>query len=99
LWAFEGITYYDDLTLLRCGLIDTPRYLGLLAQTISGVQRGAGRLKQTLEESSFDAWTKYYRQDENSPNSIVSYYTKGSGRTGTGFDPARPQCRQDLWMR
>ncbi|WP_159878998.1 M61 family metallopeptidase [Aquitalea denitrificans] len=79
LWAFEGITsYYDDLTLLRCGLIDTPRYLGLLAQTISGVQRGAGRLKQTLEESSFDAWTKYYRQDENSPNSIVSYYTKGS---------------------
>lgn len=79
LWAFEGITsYYDDLTLLRCGLIDKPRYLGLLAQTISGVQRGAGRLKQTLEESSFDAWTKYYRQDENSPNSIVSYYTKGS---------------------
>lgn len=79
LWAFEGITsYYDDLTLLRCGLIDSKRYLGLLAQTISGVERGAGRLKQTLEESSFDAWTKYYRQDENSPNSIVSYYTKGS---------------------
>ncbi|BBF84055.1 putative protease [Aquitalea magnusonii] len=79
LWAFEGITsYYDDLTLLRCGLIDQQRYLGLLAQTISGVQRGAGRLKQTLEESSFDAWTKYYRQDENSPNSIVSYYTKGA---------------------
>ena len=79
LWAFEGITsYYDDLALLRCGLIDSKRYLGLLAQTISGVERGAGRLKQTLEESSFDAWTKYYRQDENSPNSIVSYYTKGS---------------------
>lgn len=79
LWAFEGITsYYDDLTLLRCGLIDNKRYLGLLAQTISGVQRGAGRLKQTLEESSFDAWIKYYRQDENSPNSIVSYYTKGA---------------------
>ena len=79
LWAFEGITsYYDDLALVRSGLIDDKRYLGLLAQTISGVQRGAGRLKQTLEESSFDAWTKYYRQDENSPNSIVSYYTKGS---------------------
>ncbi|HJV07031.1 MAG TPA: PDZ domain-containing protein [Chromobacteriaceae bacterium] len=79
LWAFEGITsYYDDLTLVRCGLIDCKRYLGLLAQTISGVQRGAGRLKQTLEESSFNAWTKYYRQDENSPNSIVSYYTKGA---------------------
>ncbi|AVG16167.1 peptidase M61 [Chromobacterium vaccinii] len=79
LWAFEGITsYYDDLTLVRCGLIDEKRYLGLLAETITGVQRGAGRMKQTLEQSSFEAWTKYYRQDENSPNSIVSYYTKGS---------------------
>lgn len=79
LWAFEGITsYYDDLALVRSGLIDEKRYLGLLAETITGVQRGAGRLKQTLEQSSFEAWTKYYRQDENSPNSIVSYYTKGS---------------------
>ncbi|WP_024301731.1 M61 family metallopeptidase [Pseudogulbenkiania sp. MAI-1] len=79
LWAFEGVTsYYDDLTLVRCGLIDEKRYLGLLAETISGVERGAGRLKQTLEESSFNAWTKYYRQDENSPNSLVSYYTKGA---------------------
>ena len=79
LWAFEGITsYYDDLSLVRCGLIDEKRYLGLLAETVSGVERGAGRLKQTLEQSSFEAWTKYYRQDENSPNSIVSYYTKGA---------------------
>ncbi|MFC3533997.1 M61 family metallopeptidase [Vogesella facilis] len=79
LWAFEGITsYYDDLALVRCGLIDAQRYLGLLAKTITGVARGNGRSKQTLADSSFDAWTKYYRQDENSPNSIVSYYTKGS---------------------
>lgn len=79
LWAFEGITsYYDDLALVRSGLICEKRYLGLLAETITGVQRGAGRMKQTLEQSSFEAWTKYYRQDENSPNSIVSYYTKGS---------------------
>ena len=79
LWAFEGITsYYDDLALLRCGLIDDKRYLGLLAKTISGVLRGNGRTRQTLADSSFDAWTKYYRQDENSPNSIVSYYTKGA---------------------
>jgi predicted metalloprotease with PDZ domain len=35
-------------------------------------------LKQSVAESSFDAWTKYYRQDENSPNAIVSYYQKGS---------------------
>jgi predicted metalloprotease with PDZ domain len=79
LWAFEGVTsYYDDLALLRCGLIDRERYLGLLAETFSAVERGSGRLKQTLEASSFDAWVKYYRQDENSPNSIVSYYAKGA---------------------
>ncbi|MGL6070904.1 M61 family metallopeptidase [Craterilacuibacter sp.] len=79
LWAFEGITsYYDDLTLVRCGLIDKKRYLGLLAKTMTAVERGSGRMKQTLEDSSFDAWTKYYRQDENSPNAIVSYYAKGA---------------------
>ena len=79
LWLFEGFTsYYDDLTLLRTGLIDAPAYLGLLAKTINGVLRGSGRLKQSVAESSFDAWTKYYRQDENAPNAIVSYYTKGS---------------------
>ncbi|MDN0073945.1 PDZ domain-containing protein [Crenobacter sp. SG2303] len=79
LWAFEGITsYYDDLALLRAGLIDENRYLGLVAKVITGVERGAGRLKQTLVDSSLTAWTKYYRQDENSPNAIVSYYTKGS---------------------
>ena len=79
LWAFEGFTsYYDDLMLIRAGVIDEAAYLGLLAKTIQGVLRGSGRLKQTVAESSFDAWTKYYRQDENAPNAIVSYYTKGS---------------------
>ncbi|MCL6263786.1 PDZ domain-containing protein [Craterilacuibacter sp. RT1T] len=79
LWAFEGVTsYYDDLTLVRCGLIDKKRYLGGLAKTVTAVARGSGRLKQTLEASSFDAWTKFYRQDENSPNAIVSYYAKGA---------------------
>ncbi len=79
LWAFEGITsYYDDLTLLRSGLIDTDSYLELLAKNITRVIRGSGRLKQTVAESSFDAWTKFYKQDENAPNSIVSYYAKGA---------------------
>jgi predicted metalloprotease with PDZ domain len=79
LWLFEGFTsYYDDLTLARTGLIDEKTYLGLLAKTINGVLRGSGRLKQSVAESSFDAWTKYYRQDENAPNAVVSYYTKGS---------------------
>ncbi len=79
LWVFEGFTsYYDDLMLVKSGLIDEPTYFKLLGKTINGVLRGSGRKKQSVAESSFDAWTKYYRQDENSPNAIVSYYTKGS---------------------
>ncbi len=79
LWAFEGITsYYDDLALLRSGRIDLPAYLGMLAQTVTRVMRGGGRLRQSVAESSFDAWTKFYRQDENAPNAIVSYYAKGA---------------------
>ncbi len=79
LWAFEGITsYYDDLALARCGLIGPERYLELLARTITTVLRTPGRRLQSVAESSFDAWIKYYRQDENTPNAVVSYYTKGA---------------------
>ncbi|MFV2029315.1 M61 family metallopeptidase [Neisseria sp. S1] len=79
LWAFEGITsYYDDLFLVRSGVISPEAYLKLLAKNITRVQQGKGRLKQTLAESSFTAWNKYYKQDENSPNAIVSYYQKGA---------------------
>ena len=79
LWAFEGFTaYYDDISLVRCGLITAESYLELLGETITRVQRHNGRHKQSLAESSFDAWTKFYKQDENAPNAIVSYYTKGS---------------------
>lgn len=79
LWAFEGFTsYYDDLALVRSGVITVEDYLGLLGKTVANVMRGSGRLKQSVAESSFDAWTKYYRQDENAPNAIVSYYTKGA---------------------
>jgi len=79
LWAFEGITsYYDDLALVRCGLMSREQYLKALSRTMTAVARGSGSLKQTVAESSFDAWIKYYRQDENAPNAIVSYYAKGS---------------------
>jgi predicted metalloprotease with PDZ domain len=79
LWVFEGFTsYYDDLMLLRSGVIGESDYLRLLAKTIGSVQRSSGRFKQSVAESSFDAWTRYYKQDENSPNALVSYYTKGS---------------------
>ncbi|MFK7893816.1 MAG: M61 family metallopeptidase [Granulosicoccus sp.] len=79
LWFFEGMTsYYDDLFLVRCGLIDEKRYLKLLATTLTRVQRGGGRLVQSVTDSSFDAWHKFYKQDENAPNAIVSYYAKGA---------------------
>ena len=79
LWLFEGFTsYYDDLLLVRSGLLDEAVYLKLQAKTIGSVLRGSGRTKQSVADSSFDAWGKYYRQDENAPNAIVSYYTKGS---------------------
>ena len=79
LWLFEGFTsYYDDLMLVRSGVIDQAAYFELVGKTINSVLRGSGRTKQSVAQSSFDAWTKYYRQDENSPNAIVSYYAKGS---------------------
>ncbi|HSY28304.1 MAG TPA: peptidase M61, partial [Burkholderiaceae bacterium] len=79
LWVFEGFTsYYDDLMLVRSGVIDQAAYFKLIGKTVNAVMRGSGRHKQSIAESSFDAWTKYYRQDENAPNAIVSYYTKGS---------------------
>ncbi|QHE89016.1 M61 family metallopeptidase [Hydrogenophaga sp. BPS33] len=79
LWFFEGFTsYYDDLMLRRAGLIDDATYLKLVAKTINQVQQTPGRLVQTVAQASFDAWVKYYRMNENTPNATVSYYTKGS---------------------
>ncbi len=79
LWFFEGFTsYYDDLLLRRAGLIDHATYLRLITKTINQVLQTPGRLVQSVAQASFDAWVKYYRQDENTPNATVSYYTKGS---------------------
>jgi len=79
LWVFEGVTsYYDDLALVRSGLITERSYLELLGQTITRVLRGSGRLHQSVAESSFDAWTKFYKQDANAANAVVSYYAKGA---------------------
>lgn len=79
LWVFEGITsYYDHLVLLRSGLISEKSYLEHIARSITRLTQTRGRFRQTIEESSFDTWTRFYRQDANSSNAIVSYYTKGS---------------------
>lgn len=90
LWIFEGFTsYYDDLLLLRAGLLTLEQYLEQVAQTIQDLLRQPGRLQQSVSDSSLDAWTKYYRPDENSPNAIVSYYQKG----------ALVALCLDLWIR
>jgi predicted metalloprotease with PDZ domain len=79
LWAFEGFTsYYDDLLLARAGLLTEAQYLDAIAKTMTTVMQRSGRLKQSVSDSSFDAWIKYYRPDENAPNSLVSYYQKGA---------------------
>ena len=79
LWFFEGFTsYFDDKLLRRSGLIDDIQYLRLLNKTINQVLQTPGRKVHTVAQSSFEAWTKYYLQDANSPNLTVSYYTKGA---------------------
>ncbi len=79
LWFFEGFTdYYDDLILVRSGIITPLEYLEVEAESIGRMMSLGGRKRQSVAESSFDTWIKYYRQDENSPNAIVSYYQKGA---------------------
>lgn len=79
LWIFEGFTsYYDDLILLRSGVISQQSYLDLLKAQLDRYLQNPGRLIQSVSESSFDAWIKFYRQDENSNNAGTSYYNKGS---------------------
>lgn len=109
LWVFEGFTsYYDDLMLLRSGVITDADYLARLGKVIGSVHRNAGRLKQSVAESSYDTWTRFYKQDENSPNALVSYYTKGS-LVALALDITIRQATQDqkslddvmrlLWLR
>jgi predicted metalloprotease with PDZ domain len=109
LWLFEGFTsYYDDLMLVRSGIISEATYFKLLGKTVGSVLRGSGRTKQSVAESSFDAWSKYYRQDENAPNAIISYYTKGSLvglaldltiRAKTGGAKSLDDVMRALWER
>jgi predicted metalloprotease with PDZ domain len=79
LWAFEGFTsYYDDLLLVRARLMDEAAFLSTWGESLTRILRGSGRLRQSVAESSFDAWIKFYRQDENAPNAVVNYYAKGA---------------------
>jgi predicted metalloprotease with PDZ domain len=79
LWFAEGVTdYYADLMVRRAGISTRDEYLSDLSAQISGLQNTPGRLTQAVESASYDAWIKYYRPDENSVNTSISYYVKGA---------------------
>jgi predicted metalloprotease with PDZ domain len=79
LWVAEGITsYYDELLLMRAGFISENEYLSKLEAAINQLERRKGRNVQSVAESSFDTWIKFYRQNENSANSTISYYNAGT---------------------
>jgi predicted metalloprotease with PDZ domain len=78
LWVSEGFTnYYGNHLVLRSGLISADKYLETVSKTISSYQQTPGRLIESAAEASFDAWIKFYRRDEHSPNASISYYLKG----------------------
>lgn len=79
LWIYEGFTsYFDDASLARCKVINIESYLEIVGQNLTRLLRNSGRMKQTITESSYDAWTKFYQQDASAINNIVSYYNKGA---------------------
>ena len=79
LWIAEGFTaYYDNLTLRRAGFYSPDKYLELISQDFNTIENQPGNQVQSASEASFDAWIKFYRPNENSKNSTISYYGKGS---------------------
>lgn len=79
LWIAEGVTaYYTELGVRRAGLCSDAEFLGAISGLIRRLQTTPGRLVHPLEMASYDAWIKLYRSDENSPNTTISYYTKGA---------------------
>lgn len=79
LWVMEGWTaYYDDLIVARAGLMSHKDYLATMAKNVQGMRASPGRFELSLEESSFDAWIRLYRPDENTRNSSQNYYGNGA---------------------
>ena len=111
LWLFEGFTsYYDDLMVKRVGLVTEADYLKVLGRRLTQLLRSPGAQIQSATDASFDAWIKYYRADENAPNSQFSYYLRGSFialaldlmlRERAANDPAAPtldDVMRGLWL-
>jgi len=88
LWFSEGFTsYYDNLLTRRAGLMKEADYLEVLRSGFEAIHGNAGDNVQSLAESSWDAWIKFYLRNENSSNITVSYYRKGA-MMGLVFDLA-----------
>lgn len=109
LWVVEGLTtYYTDLLLARAGIITAERYLARLGEAVSRFQALPGRRHQTLADSSFDTWIRFYRPDEHTPNAQISYYQKGALvgllldleiRRSTGNERSLDDLLRTLWER
>ena len=79
LWVAEGVTsYYENIALSRAGLISSRELISGISQDIQSVKNAPGRKKQSLKDSSYDTWIKFYRPDENASNTRISYYSKGA---------------------
>jgi predicted metalloprotease with PDZ domain len=109
LWVFEGVTsYYQDLLLLRSGVIGAGVFLQRIGELLTRVYRTPGRFRQSLAESSFDAWDVLYRPEAHHPNTSISYYTKGALvalaldlklRLDTGGRRSLDDVVRELWRR
>jgi predicted metalloprotease with PDZ domain len=109
LWVFEGITsYYQDLFLLRSGVVGPGAYLQRLGEILTRVYRMPGRFKQSLADASFDAWDVLYRPEPHHPNTSISYYTKGAMvaltldlkmRIETAGRTSLDDVVRELWLR
>jgi predicted metalloprotease with PDZ domain len=109
LWVFEGITsYYQELMLLRSGVIGVTAFLQRLGELLTRVFRMPGRFEQSLEAASFDAWDVLYRPEPHHPNTTISYYTKGALvalaldlklRLDTAGRVSLDDVVRDLWRR
>jgi predicted metalloprotease with PDZ domain len=88
LWVMEGFTsYYDELILRRAGFYTKEEMLGKIQSSVNYVEGSIGSRVQPVAHASFDAWIKAYRPTENSANTMMTYYSRGT-ILGSVFDVA-----------
>ena len=79
LWMAEGTTsYFDGVILVRAGLSTRERFLEGVANGVYEDRLRPGNRVQSLAESGFDAWIKYWHGNRESFNEESDYYGKGA---------------------